>query len=81
MMGINEYPKRVKAVEVVNTDFGPNLYYLPGGRAGYDTVYMKDGGDALYLARLEADNGLHVVKRWIPWDTELIKMYDPEQGR
>lgn len=77
-MNNRSYPREVKAVEVVNSIFGPSLFMLPGGRAVYDEVWMADGGSALYLCRLEAkrDGGLRVGRRWIPWNTTLLQMYE-----
>lgn len=59
----------------MNSIFGPELFALPGGRVRYDSVYMVDGGRAIYLARLHSD--LSAVFRWIPWETEVIQFYDP----
>lgn len=70
---MNEYPKRVKAKEVVNGSFAPGLFMLIGGRAKYDQVWMCDGGNAIYLVRVNGD--LSTVRRWIGWDTELMQMF------
>lgn len=72
---MNEFPRRIAAVDVVNGIFGPDLFSLPGGRARYDSVTMHDGGRALYLTRLNPD--LTAVWRWIDWETQLIQHYDP----
>lgn len=72
---MNDFPRRVAAVDVVNGIFGPDLFSLPDGRARYDSVYMRDGGRALYLARLNPD--LTAVRRWIDWETELIQHHNP----
>ena len=74
------YPKKVRACNVVNGNFAPGLFMLEGGRAKYDEVCMRDGGRALYLARVEedrgdTDDGLAVKKRWIPWNTKVIQMF------
>lgn len=76
------YPRTVKPNEVVNQMFGEGLFRLKGGRALYDEVYMFDGGQAVYLCRLEQVkvNGqwrFKVAKRRIPWDAEIEMMYDP----
>lgn len=40
---------------------------LAGGRAGYEAVLIRDGGDAVYLWRLDTDErGLRIVKRYVP---------------
>ena len=74
-MNTPKYPRRVPAVDCVNSYFSPGLYSLPGGRVKYDSVVMTDGGSALYLSRAETTHGLHIVRRWIPWDTEIIQHY------
>lgn len=75
---MQNYPKRVKACDVANGEFAPGLFMLEGGRALYDEVYMADGGQAVYLARVEStDEGLRVVPRWIDWDAPIIQMFDP----
>lgn len=71
----DDFPKLVKAVDVAGSIFGPGLFMLPGGRAKYDQVWVNDGGEALYLARLN-NNDLSVVMRWIPWETKVLQMYD-----
>jgi hypothetical protein len=73
---MNKYPMLVKAVDVVNGDFDTGLFKLKNGKVAYDQVYMHDGGNALYLVRINSD--LSTVMRWIPWDTELLKMFPSE---
>lgn len=75
-----EFPKKVKALDVANSGvFAPGQFMLEGGRAGYDEVYMADGGCAVYLARVDStDDGLRVVRRWIPLETTILQMFDPE---
>ena len=74
------YPKRVNASDVVNGNFAPGLFMLEGGRAVYDEVWMSDGGNAVYLARVESSSdGLKIVRRWIDWDAPIIQMFDPER--
>jgi hypothetical protein len=74
-----DYPKKVKAVDFVGACFAPGLFKIDGGRALYDEIWMADGGNALYLCRVESvDGGLKVIRRWIDWDTDLIMMFDPE---
>lgn len=75
--GIDGYPKEVRACDVAGTDFGPQLYKLKGGTALYDEVYVTDGGNAFYLARIRYDHDPVISLRWIPFDSILIKMYDP----
>lgn len=67
--------KEIQAVEVANSIFGPGLFSLKNGRALYDEVWMADGGNALYLVRL--NNDLSIQRRWIPWNTVLLQHYDP----
>jgi len=75
----NEYPKKVKACDVVNGNFAPGLFMIEGGRAKYDEVTMADGGCAVYLARVEStENGLKVTRRWIEWDTPILQMFEAE---
>lgn len=61
---------------------------MAGGRAGYDAVGIRDGGDAVYLWRLDApcahrfgrplpERGLRVVKRYVPADA-LIEVMEAE---
>ncbi len=75
----SDYPKTVKPSEVVNDNYAPGLFRIKGGRAVYDEVWMPDGGRAVYLASVEStDEGLKVTRRWIPWETALEQMFDPE---
>jgi hypothetical protein len=73
------YPKLVRPADVVNSHFAPGLYRIKGGRQFYDQVYMRDGGQAVYLARIEPN--LKIVKRWIGWNTILEQMFDPEKEK
>ena len=70
--------KVVRAVDVVNSVFGPGIFKIPGGRATYDEVWMMDGGNAMYLCRLS--NDLSITKRWIPWHQYLIMTDDGEEA-
>jgi len=71
------YPKKVRACDVVNSNFAPGLFMLEGGQAKYDEVYKRDGGNAFYLTRIDAvDKGLKVTKRWIPWNATVIQMFE-----
>lgn len=84
-----KFPKVVPAHEVVNCYFGKDLFQVKGGRAKYDEVWMADGGEALYLVRLippAGDNStpdtspkalFRIYKRWIPWTTILLMLYQP----
>lgn len=73
----DKYPKTVRARDVCNSIFGPGLFKLDGGRAVYDEVFLCDGGNALYLARVDmTDEGMKIVRRWIPWDTNVLQMYE-----
>lgn len=71
------FPLTVKPADIVNKMFGPDLVRIKGGTALYDEVWMKDGGNAMYLVRLLPDD-LTVSRRWIPWETELEIMYNPD---
>lgn len=79
-----DYPKIVKPSDVVNGDFAPGLFRIRGGRALYDEVWMADGGEAVYLARVRGgdtvEDGIFVTRRWIPWDTELEQMFEVEDN-
>lgn len=45
---------------------------LAGGRALYEAVMIRDGGNAVRLARLDVDSrGLRQVNRYVRWDDEL----------
>ncbi len=75
---INIKPKEVKPADVVNSIFGTNLFKIKGGRAYYDSVYMVDGGTAVYLTRIDflPDGLFKSVRRQISWETTLIQMYE-----
>ena len=83
----DEYPKIIKAREIVNSIFGTDLFSLPGGRVKYDAVVMSDGGNAIYLSRMtptkesSATNWqFKVTTRWIPWDADIIQHYAIDTG-
>lgn len=62
------------------------IFRLPGGRSTYSDVIVKDGGDAIRLARLEprttpeGEHYLHQVDRYIAWDqpVEVLKDHTAE---
>ncbi len=73
----DKYPKVVLPSEVVNRDFAPGLFRIKGGRVLYGQVHINDGGNAFYLVRITTETeGLKVLKRWIPWKTELEQMFE-----
>ena len=76
---VDEFPKVVKARDVAGGAFAPGQFMLQGGRAKYDQVWICDGGEALYLVRV--NNDLSVVRRWIEWDTEILQMFNPEDDK
>lgn len=74
----NRYPRPVKPHDVVNHGGRPGMFRIKGGRAVYDEVYMRDGGDAIYLVRIEAHPDgpphLKITKRQIDWNTKLEQL-------
>lgn len=71
---MGEYPKDVRVCDVVNSIFGPKLFRIKGGRITYDQVYMRDGGQGVYLVKVYPD--LRTYRRYIYWDTPLEQMYE-----
>lgn len=71
------YPLEIQAYDVAGDgNFAPGKYKIVGGRAFYDEVVILDGGYSLYLSRVEnGDDGLRVIRRWIPWNTRLLLMF------
>lgn len=71
-----DVPKIGKACEFAGTEFGDGMFRTKGGRALYDEVWVADGGNAIYLCKVFADeNGINVIKRWVPWDSEIEQLW------